>query len=689
MTLQVASLLAPGRALAQTPPAQSSSDEADDVDEEEVIRAPRIVREAAAVSIGAEQGRRVAGTQGDALKVVQSLPGVARPSLGTGQIVVWGSAPKDTRVYIDGVEIPALYHESGLRSTLASDLVKSIDLVPGAFGAEYGRGLGGLVRVETRDLPPEGLHGHVAADFLDASAMVTAALGKRFRAGVAARYSYLDALLSGVVSRDIGDTFPIPRYHDAQARVSIALREGESLDATYLLSGDAITRTVPSPDPESVRRRVTESSFHRAYLRYTRVLEGGATATVTPFFGRDDTREELSFGAVPLRLTTGAWKYGARAAYRGRIASRATLSVGADILGAMTSIERVGSLSLPAREGDIAVFGQSPSGQVGADAWSSHILDAGPYASAEIDLGPFTVSPGLRFDAFLIEGSRLTPRVGATPPIGYSRIEPAFDPRVSIAWHPTSRFSMTAAGGLYHQAPEPEEMSATFGTPALGLSRAVVGSVGESLKITDTLSLSATVFYKSLDHLVVRSRLSTPRLAQALVQDGEGRAYGAQVLVRQELWRGFFGWISYSMGRSERRYRGDPGWRLFDYDEPHVLAIVASKDLFGFTFGARLRYTTGAPRTPVVGSFYDARADRYEPVFGAQNAERLPEFFQLDLRVERSFSLQPFTLLGYLDVLNVTYQKNAEEVTYSYDYKKRDHITGLPLLAVLGARLEI
>jgi hypothetical protein len=41
----------------------------------------------------------------------------------------------------------------------------------------------------------------------------------------------------------------------------------------------------------------------------------------------------------------------------------------------------------------------------------------------------------------------------------------------------------------------------------------------------------------------------------------------------------------------------------------------------------------------------------------------------------------------YLDVQNVTYRRNAEELAYSADYSQRGAITGLPTLAVLGARV--
>ncbi len=94
------------------------------VDEEMVERAPRIKKEAVETRIRTEEARRVPGTQGDTLKVVQNLPGVGRSSFGSGALIVWGSAPKDTRVLVDGVEIPALYHVGGLRSTVNSDLVK-------------------------------------------------------------------------------------------------------------------------------------------------------------------------------------------------------------------------------------------------------------------------------------------------------------------------------------------------------------------------------------------------------------------------------------------------------------------------------------------------------------------------------------------------------------------------------------
>jgi hypothetical protein len=232
-------------------------------------------------------------------------------------------------------------------------------------------------------------------------------------------------------------------------------------------------------------------------------------------------------------------------------------------------------------------------------------------------------------------------------------------------------------------------MSAVFGTPALTLQRAVHVSAGEAARLPGGLDLELTGFYKRLDHLVVRSRLPDPTLAQALTQDGEGRSYGAQILVRRQLRRGLLGWLAYTASRSERRYAFDPAYRLFDYDQTHVLAVVASYERDGWSGGARFRTTTGAPRTPVVGSFYETTGGQFEPVFGAQNSIRLPAFYQIDVRLEKKVAWPRVGLDVYLDVLNVTFHKNAEEIVYSPDYSRRGYLTGLPILAVLGARVSI
>lgn len=674
---------------------EPKEDSEEGADLEIVVVAPKIVKEVVSTEIQAEEGRRVPGTQGDTLKVVQNLPGVARAAFGSGQLVVWGAAPQDTRVYVDGVRIPLLYHGGGLRSTIHGDVVKSIELAPGGYGAEYGRGLGGLVTVQTRAPRADRVHGSAAVDVIDGAAMVEAPLGDSTRVFVTGRKSWLDRSLALVTSRDVGDFVPIPSYWDTQTKVVHDLGPNETIELFALASSDDLRRTVTNPDPAQTKSEQTLTAFGRVALTYRRQTDDGQSVFVTPSFGRDHTSSVARFGGAPTELQARSWVYGLRAGWRGRIAEAIVATAGIDVEATTSELSRRGSVTLPPREGDVAVFGQAPGDQVNFDAWSTTIASIAPYA--QLDVAPFGdrlhVVPGLRVEPYVTSGSRVTPLVGDTPSIGFSREETAVEPRISVRYQASERVSVKAAFGTYHQSPQPADLSAVFGNPRLGISRATHWLAGTTVKLGDSVSAEVVGFYARSRDLVSRSEATTPLLAEALVQEAEGRAYGGQVLLRKELAGGFFGWASYSLIRSERRDHPGSGYRLFDYDQTHVATAVASYELGrGFEVGTRLRFASGYPRTPVVGAFFDSRRDLYEPYFGAHNSTRVPAFVQADVRVAKRFELggdeAPVRLEVFVDVQNVTNRKNPEDVVYGYDYKTRGYITGLPLLPVAGARVE-
>src|SRR5262249_39113580 len=159
------------------------------------------------------------------------------------------------------------------------------------------------------------------------------------------------------------------------------------------------------------------------------------------------------------------------------------------VLGTQASVSRYGSVNRPAQEYDINVFGQLPGDDIAQDTWHNLILDLGPYVFAEFVFGPITITPGLRLDSFVIDRDRVVPKSGTPPPVGFSRLEWALDPRLQITYKPIKRLSVTLSSGIYHQAPEPEDLGAVFGNPSLGLLRAIHVSLGGQVRLIGTLSL--------------------------------------------------------------------------------------------------------------------------------------------------------------------------------------------------------
>lgn len=660
---------------------------AKDVDEEVVVRVPRVRREVGATAIATSEARHLPGAMGDALAVVQNLPGVARASAGSGAVVVWGSAPAETRIVVDDIPVPYLYHRGGLRSVLNDALVASVELVPGGFGADQGRATGGLVRVTTSPLPKEGFSGAVGVDLIDGQASLgyrqPAAAGPHAVA-VGGRYGWLSRLLPLVV-RGIEQTVPLPEYFDYVGKWVVRGAGEANTQVLVFGAADTVDRFFLGGGDQRV-----ETQFHRASVRHQQPLASGATTDFGLWVGLDRSFTRDTFEKASASQELFGLRGGVRASLKQVFTPNVSLTLGADVEASRTQAERVGTLGLPPREGDMVVFGQPPGDQVAFERWTNHSVAAAAFAELELSVADrLVVRPGFRFEPSVLEGDRKLPRSGAAIDIGYTRFEPLLEPRLAAQLKVVPQLSFNAAAGLYHQTPDPADLSSVFGNTSLKSSSGFHAVLGTTVKPIPQLSIEATGFYKSTWGLATRSPLDAPRVAQALVDTGEGRSFGAQVVVKPNAWKWLSGWASYSLIRSERRSGPDAQWRLFDYDQTHLLVVVASVELpLGFQVGARFRLSTGYPRTPVTAAFFDSRTNVYQPVRGEQNAERLPAFVQLDARAEKVFKWPGASLSIYLDVLNVTNTPNPEEVTYSFDYQDKKYLTGLPFLAVLGARLE-
>ena len=125
-----------------------------------------------------------------------------------------------------------------------------------------------------------------------------------------------------------------------------------------------------------------------------------------------------------------------------------------------------------------------------------------------------------------------------------------------------------------------------------------------------------------------------------------------------------------------------------EFDQTHSLNLIFGYELDRWSFGSRFRYVTGNPITPVVASVYDADNDVYIPIRGPAFSQRVQDFYQLDVRVDKKWIYNRWILSTYLDIQNVTNNQNVESSSYSFDYSQQQDTMGLPILPSFGVKGE-
>ena len=602
------------------------------------------------------------GTSGDVVKAVQNLPGVARAPSGIGQLIIRGTPPEDSEFGLDGAPIPLVFHFSGLTTVLSTESIDEVAYLAGSYGVRYGRALGGYVDLRlSPDLPDEN-RSVVSVDVYQAQLFHERKLGERTALSISGRRSYIDSVLTPLLSK--GDlTIQAPRYYDGQVRLQHETRRGDSVDALFFMSDDRFRFLGKDADGQDETLAALATNFQKLRLRWLVGLGGDWALENLLLMGPEAQTFEFARGseAYEKRLTLGV-----REELRLEVDEDRRLGtrLGVDLLCGRDSYLY-----------DVAFFTEREEGE----AW---FCAPAPYAELTARLGPVTITPGVRGDMLLLPESTLF----------------AADPRLGLRWVLGESTTLKAGTGLYSQFPTFRELNADAGgNPDLVAERAWQSSVGLERQLGSSMRAELTGFYNDLDRLVVGredrfSFFTGPPIRRDFDTDpydnaGTGRTYGVELLLRytDEL---TVAQLAATYSRSERTGR-DGLTELFEYDQPVILNLLASRELpRSWRIGARARYGSGNPYTPVINRIYNLDDRSWLPVYDSGEYERLPAFFSLDVRVDKSFAFRRWELTTYLDVQNATFYKNVEIMAYSADYGEETPIAGLPVVPSFGLKGE-
>jgi hypothetical protein len=605
-------------------------------------------------SLDAEQAYETPGVLDDGVRLVQSLPGVTvqrEYAPGSGALSVRGSAPGDNRYYLDGIEVPYLYHFNQYASVYPSSQLARLDLYSSTFGAAFGDATGAVVEAESSLVVPESVAGSAFANFVMVGGAVSAPVGKGWWVGLSGRRSYQD--LAG----ERTDQYTVwPVFYDFSARVERATSTG-STGLFAWGAGDRYARAIAELDAlDAVEAAATPTlDYRRAFqvfgVRHTWSVPG--------------QRGRVVAAVVPDHLSAVVGDAGA--AEVGTVSTQARfdheqsfgahrLDVGAEVRGERTA------LGLDDVDAATALLVSTEAPQLArgeaVDAAGTRVR-GGVYATPHLVAGPLRFMPGARlsFDAW-----------GGVD----------VDPRVATRLRVSDATMLKVAGGRYHQSVETVDLLPR-GAVDLGTARSWQVAGGVEQTIAGRLELQLDGYGKwDVDPLFVPVDGPPENVAG-------GVAWGVELVSRYRLRETFFlwGWLAYA-----RAFYLDEGARWSaPGDQPVTGGLVASWDITeAFNVGVRYRYGSGLPFTPVDSSLYDAGNDAWVPVAGEPGSARMPAYQKLDLHFGWTATFERWSLETSAEAWIVPKSAAAMYPIWSDDWSEQGFVRGPTFLPLLGLR---
>jgi hypothetical protein len=442
---------------------------------------------------------------------------------------------------------------------------------------------------------------------------------------VAGRVSYTGLLFS-LLSPDI-----VLTYWDYQLRLEHRLGSGR-LTLFAFGSGDVLrgkgdtalfgTPGMIGPSDQPTRAELT---FHRVDLRWDGRLWGGR-AEVSDVVGRDSSDTSIQ-QLVSLPVSVIMVSTAPRLYYGHALAWWADIETGAD-----GELQRFRPQSV------------LPGVAMHQDLFRDRdVLSAGAFVGVTLRTrSRFSLSPAVRAELFSEQGTR--------------KVEPT--PRVLARFRLTSDLWLKASAGRSAQmASLPVEVPGFegFGLKSYGTQTSLQTAAGVEGRVGDVVTFEATGFYQRLRLTDLESIFRYDAEQANVIELRDGESYGVELLLRRSLTKRLYGWLAYTLSRSDRLIGYYRIKAPSDWDQRHILNLVLGYRLHGgWTASTRVHYNTGRP--------YPVSDERTFHV----DYQRLPPFFQLDVRLDRQFVFDRFLMAVYIELVNTTLSREV------YDIKLRD-----------------
>lgn len=633
--------------------------------EEVVVRAsPFRKTEESPVSlrtIGVAEIQRNPGGNRDISKVVQVLPGVASGVAFRNDLIIRGGAANENRFYLDDVEVPNINHFAtqgaggGPVGLINVNFIREVDFFSGAFPANRGNALSSVFQFKQRDGRNDRIGGTFMLSATDVGATLEGPIGKKTTFLASARRSYLQLLF-----RALELPF-LPTYNDFQLKVKHKTNQQNELTFIGLGAVDQFELNLEANETEDQQFLLAQLPVSPQWnytngLVYKRYRDDGFWTFVLSrnmlnnesekYLDNDNSSEdnlslryrsqeiENKFRAEDVRQI-GDYKLGYGLnfeydKYNNRTFNRIYTSAGAQEINYASAfnIHRYGFYGTLSRK------------------WMDDRI---------------VLSVGMRFD-------------GNTYSEQMSNPLEQFSPRLSASYAVSPSVAINFNTGIYYQLPaytllgyqeDGKFINKENGIAYLRNSHIVAGLEWNT---ASNAKISLEGYYKAYENypLLLRDSLTLANLGgdfgivgnEPAVPFSDGRAYGLEFLFQQRLYKGFYGIFSYTLGWTEFQDK-DREFVPSAWDARHIANLAVGKRFNNnWEIGINWRFQDGLPFTPFsenssLVTSWDRNA-RGIPDYDQLNTLRRDAFSAIDLRIDKKWFFDRWSLNVFLDIENMT-----------------------------------
>ncbi len=617
--------------------------------------------------------------EADIFKGLQLLPGVSSVGEGTSGINVRGAKTDQNLLLMDEAIVLSSNHALGFLSAFNADVTETFTLYKGNLPATFGGRAGSALNIEMKPGSTESWQGQIGVGTSNGKVLLEGPI-KKDKVGLifGGRISNANWLLRRARDFDIQNSQL--DFYDGYLGLNWKITQGHTLEAKTLLTGDYFkfsdefgydwSNRVSSLNYRgvlgenwSIKALLADGDFSNSFFD----PEGLDAASVENGMRYQQAKATLTWANEKLAINSGV----EAVYYQGKDERRSPFSAESNVLEEKIGKERG--------------------------------LEVGLFSSLEWDISEKTgLVGGLRFVQYNQLGPDTVYQYSEIGPIATEQIVgqevfgggsiqtySGLEPRISIRHNLDQNASLKGSYARLYQYIQ--SISNTFGPTPIDLwqlsTRYIPPQRSDNFSLGFFRNSKDNKWEFSLDgfYRITQNQIEYRDFAQVFLNPhmetevvlGEGRAYGAEFLIKKNLGV-VTGWLAYTYSRSFFRSQGQfeetqingGDWFPSNYDKPHEVNFILSRKMYPRgLFNLSINYATGRPVSAVNASY--VVNSLIIPEYSERNQYRIPDYFRVDVSytVEKVFSKKGDSL--NFSIYNLFGRRNAYSVFWQKDGDSR------------------